>query len=343
MNYTSVIEKFDRRLLWAFFSALFFRLTVNIVLALAYRNYSLYESFYTFHLTLIFSALSFELFNLLNRKLEFKTPWINKPKRRFLKQIAAQSLMILFLYLVFMIAGYFTGFYQLYVLKIEIVNLVVLFFMLLGFNSIELGKALFFKWQQSQTELERIKIENAEFKFEMLKNQISPHFLFNSLNTVSSLIYSNKDIASEYLRKLSNVYRFVLEQQKNELILLKAELEFIKSFTYLYKLRFREMLNFTIDIDEDLHEHKVVPLTLQLLIENAVKHNIASRKRNLSIRIFTENNFLVVENNLQRKQNKEYSSNLGLENLRSRYAYVSDKEIVISETETLFKVKVPLL
>ncbi len=177
----------------------------------------------------------------------------------------------------------------------------------------------------------------------MLRNQVNPHFLFNSLNTLSSLIYENQDTAAEYIRKLSRVYRYVLEQKEKELVKLKTELDFIKAYIYLYELRFTNMLTFEIKISDESKDCFIAPMTLQMLIENAVKHNIVSKKKQLTIKISSKDEYLVISNNLQKKQIKEYSSELGLKNIKSRYAFISDKEVIVEETNEHFTVKIPLI
>ncbi len=207
----------------------------------------------------------------------------------------------------------------------------------------ELGYFLLHKWRFSLAELERFKKQNAEFRFETLINQVNPHFLFNSLNTLSSLIYENKDVAAQYIRELSKVYRYVLENKENELVLLKHDLEFLKAYIYLFELRFKDMISFEFKIEDTYLEWYIAPMTIQLLIENAVKHNIISRKKHLYLIIYTENDYLVVANSLQKKINKPYSSGLGLNNIRGRYSYLSEKKIIIEESEDFFRVKIPII
>ncbi len=214
---------------------------------------------------------------------------------------------------------------------------------ILGFDLFDLGYFLLNKWRYSLAELERYKKENVEFRFETLINQVNPHFLFNSLNTLSSLVYQNQDTAAKYIRELSKVYRYVLENKENEPVRLQNDLEFLKAYVYLFELRFSNMISFNFEIDEKKLNWYIPPMTIQLLIENAVKHNIISKKKHLQIKIFTENDYLCVTNNLQKKAQKPYSSGMGLSNIRSRYAYFSDKEVIITENESEFMVKIPLI
>ena len=197
--------------------------------------------------------------------------------------------------------------------------------------------------QVSVVQLERSKKESAEFQFEMLKSQINPHFLFNSLNTLSSLIYEDKQKASSFIRKLSEVYRRVLDTRSKYLVTLNEELEFIDSYVYLLKIRFDQKLILNIDIAEDYKERLIAPMTLQLLIENAVKHNIISEKKPLNIDIYVEDGSLAVTNKLQRKITEEKGSAIGLKNIMSRYALVTDLQVKFTENKEEFKVLVPLI
>jgi LytS/YehU family sensor histidine kinase len=209
---------------------------------------------------------------------------------------------------------------------------------------VDLGLFLLNKWRFSLAELERFKKENIEFHFEMLKNQVNPHFLFNSLNTLSSLIYTNQDTAAKFVRQLARVYRYVLENRDKEVISLKEELTFLQSFIYLIHLRFSENLKVEIEIPEKMQEKLIAPMTLQMLIENAIKHNVVSQKKPLTIQIYADMfDHITVTNNLQKKVVREYSSNIGLKNISSRYGFITDRKIIIEETGKYFKVRVPLL
>jgi len=135
----------------------------------------------------------------------------------------------------------------------------------------------------------------------------------------------------------------VLEHKEKELVKLKTELDFIKAYIYLYELRFANMLKFDINISDQLNNSLIAPMTIQMLIENAVKHNIVSKKKQLTVKITTTDEYLFVTNNLQKKPVKEYSSEMGLKNIKSRYTFVCDKEVIVEETDELFTVKIPLI
>lgn len=187
---------------------------------------------------------------------------------------------------------------------------------------------------------QKLKTDIIKLEYEALKNQVNPHFLFNSLNALTSLVAEN-DEAVRFIKKLSDVYRYVLEQKDKEIVPLERELEFVDSYAYLHKIRFGD--NFNMNINIQTQNKNVVPLSVQMLVENAIKHNIVSEDEPLEIHIFEENDYLVVENNIQLKSMVKDSSKIGLKNIKSRYAYLTDKEFIVSNKHDKFTVKVPLL
>ncbi len=199
--------------------------------------------------------------------------------------------------------------------------------------------------QRKEIEIEQLKQENLEARLELLKQQISPHFLFNSLSTLKTIVTDNK--SKNFIVQLSNVYRYLLSNnilQKDNLVSLQEELAFTKSYLYILTERFEEALQISIEVDEKFMNKRLPPLALQILIENATKHNTISVEEPLKIAIYTEkDNFLVVENNLQLKNSVEDSLGLGIKNIQDRYRLLKNKEIIISQTRTSFLVKLPLL
>ena len=201
----------------------------------------------------------------------------------------------------------------------------------------------FFKsWRKLAINEERLKREAVELQYKALKNQVNPHFLFNSLNTLSSLVYQNQETAVKFIKQLSDVYRYVLEHKDNELVKVGEEINFVEKYVFLQKIRFGENLKIEIDIPEKKNR-VVAPLSLQMLVENAIKHNIASSENPLSIHVFCENGYIIVKNNLQRKSVVKDSGGIGLSNIRSRYKFLTDKEPVVEETADKFIVKIPLI
>jgi sensor histidine kinase YesM len=185
---------------------------------------------------------------------------------------------------------------------------------------------------------------NAETRFEVLKNQVNPHFLFNSLNTINSLIVTNQQAAVNYVNNMSDVYRYVLKSHELNSISLDEELRFIKAYTNMLKGRYGNKMHIDCTIQPLYLQYQLPPMALQVLIENAVKHNIASHSKPLHIRIYINNNdMLVVENNLQQRAGAAPSTGVGLQNLNLRCKYLSNHHLIIQQTETGFSVTVPLM
>jgi 2TM domain/Histidine kinase len=198
-------------------------------------------------------------------------------------------------------------------------------------------------YQETKLKEQKIIAGTANAQFESLKNQIDPHFLFNSLNVLSSLIEENPDNAQRFTTSLSKIYRYVLEQKDKELVTVTEELAFAKTYMNLLKMRFENSITFELPENYDNLEAKVVPLSLQLLLENTIKHNVVSEKKPLHIKIFIQDNYLVVENNLQKKEVLQDRKGVGLQNIVNRYGLLSQRKVLIDESESYFKVLIPIL
>lgn len=194
-----------------------------------------------------------------------------------------------------------------------------------------------------QVEREQLLREKIQTELEALRNQVNPHFLFNSLNALADLIHEDAQRAEKYVQELSKVYRYVLEIQQRELIRLHEELAFLDSFLFLLRARFGDKLQVEFDIPEDLKSRWIVPLSLQLLFENAIKHNVVSAARPLKVRVRAEGYDLVVSNNLQVKPHPEASTGKGLDNLRNRYRLLGERVVETVSSATEFRVTVPTL
>jgi two-component system LytT family sensor kinase len=211
----------------------------------------------------------------------------------------------------------------------------------LAINLAFFSEYIFMQWKSTIQKAERLEREKALVQYDNLKNQLNPHFLFNALASLNSLIYENQDQASLFLKQLSKVYRYLLENK--EVVSLNKELEFLENYISLLKTRFGNALTIDIDIKEEDKECQTVPVTLQNLLENALKHNVLTADRPLLIRIFIEKRYLCVENSLQRKSIVENSNKQGLQKLKNLYKYLDSREVVITETKDKFSVKVPLI
>ncbi len=218
-------------------------------------------------------------------------------------------------------------------------SIVITFFVTLSIHTISFYKA----YNENKVKEQKIIAGTANAKFESLKNQIDPHFLFNSLNVLSSLIEENPENAQRFTTSLSKIYRYVLEQKDKELVSVAEELAFAKTYMNLLKMRFENSITFHLPTDFDNSEAKVVPLSLQLLLENTIKHNVVSENKPLQITIFIQDNYLVVQNNLQKKEVLQDRQGVGLQNIVSRYALLSKRKVLVEQTETDFKVLIPIL
>ncbi|WP_445457875.1 2TM domain-containing protein [Flavobacterium sp. HNIBRBA15423] len=198
-------------------------------------------------------------------------------------------------------------------------------------------------YQENKLKEQKIIAGTASAKFESLKNQLDPHFLFNSLNVLSSLIEENPENAQKFTTSLSKIYRYVLEQRDKELVSVAEELQFAKTYMNLLKMRFENSITFELPEDFGNEDSKVVPLSLQLVLENCIKHNIVSESKPLHIKISIEENQLTIKNNLQKKEVLQDRKGVGLQNIVNRYAILTKRNVLIEENENYFKVFLPIL
>lgn len=200
------------------------------------------------------------------------------------------------------------------------------------------------RMKEIQVKTERLEKESLQAQFAALKTQINPHFLFNSLSILSSLVQIDADLSEKFIDQLSKAYRYILEQKNNELVPLKTELDFIQSYVFLLKIRFEEKFDVFIDISESYRtRYNIAPLTLQLLVENAVKHNRMSSKEPLRVHILVENDDLVVRNGLQTRTQTDASTGIGLRNIINRYGLLTDRRVWVGEEHGSFVIRIPLL
>jgi LytS/YehU family sensor histidine kinase len=225
-----------------------------------------------------------------------------------------------------------------WILKSLPYTLLISFIISLMFTAIGFFKA----WKNAFVRAEKLKVEMMAYKYESLRNQINPHFLFNSLNVLSDLVYDDQAMAVKFIRQLSDLFRYVLDSRDKELVPLKDELEFIRSFTFLLKTRFEDKLKIDVDVQANPDEY-IVPMTLQLLIENAVKHNEVSEAFPLRISVRKADDCLEVENNLQPKSVGDDSKKTGLKNITQQFAFFSEKPIKIITSDERYMVRVPIL
>lgn len=199
------------------------------------------------------------------------------------------------------------------------------------------------KWKEGIVKAERLEKEKTTVMFDNLKNQLNPHFLFNALTSLNSLIREDAELASQFLQHMSKIYRYVLQHKDQRLVSVSTELAFIRNYVFLAETRFADALKISFHVKEEQMDRTIVPVTLQVLLENAFKHNVMDVSRPLHIEIFSEGDYLVIRNNLQKRKTVEGSNRQGLENLKSLYRFLTDKPLLTEEIASQFTVKVPLL
>lgn len=200
------------------------------------------------------------------------------------------------------------------------------------------------KFKAKELEAEELKHMHAQAELMAIKQQINPHFLFNNLNVLSGLVMQQSADANTFIEAFSKVYMHILANHNKELIELEKELEFLEPYFFLLKQRFPDSLNISVNVPNKYHQNYVVPVALQMLVENAIKHNVVSKKKPLSITIYANgNNTISVINNLQPRQQTAPSSNIGLNNIRKRYELTAGRQIIIEQTNEAFSVNLPLI
>ena len=216
------------------------------------------------------------------------------------------------------------------------VSLIILLFML--------SKQFLFSWRDLSLREERMRNEILVSRYEVLKNQVNPHFMFNGLNALSTLVYEDQDLAVKYIDQLSKVFRYVLQAGQQEVVTLSEEIEILNSYIFLQKIRFGDKFDVNIEFEKESKEYFVAPLVLQMLIENAIKHNEITSENPLTVDLYLENDYLIISNALRLKDIPMHeSTEMGLNNIKARYQSLSNKEVIVEETATMFKVSVPLI
>lgn len=282
---------------------------------------------------------------ILDDFLEKRFPWALNPGKRILIQLPISTLFSAVLMYVTMLL------FNAYVCEIPFnerglflsISITIGLLVSLILMAVETGLFFFRRWKESLVQVDKYKLESAQANLENLKNQVNPHFLFNNLSVLSSLVYTDQDKAVDFINQLSKVYRYLLDNKNSELVTLEEELTFIASYAYLLNIRYSPNLSIELTISEDTKSLLLPPLAIQLLIENAIKHNEISSEFPLTIELVSSNTSFEISNKINRRLSNEPSSKTGLKNIQSRYAYFTDRSIEISEDDTVFKVVIPLL
>ena len=331
-----------------FISLFFYVLLSELVFNLLGFTFFINEFFKNLYQASVYLGIAVYINAQINKQLQEKLPWQNNPIKRFITQSFLESfgtnLFVVSLFIAFRYVQLTHLNIEIYVQYRTVLIQFILFAIVIELNVVaDLARYLLKQWHQSKLQQETFDKEKAQFNLELLRNQINPHFLFNNLNTLSSLIYEDQDKASDFLRMLSKVYRNILEYKNKETVTLSEELAFFENYYQLLSIRFNEMILVEKNIDESMMQKQMIPLTLQLVMENAIKHNVVSKNHPLKITIETKRNYLFVSNVIQKKESLEFSSGLGLKILSSRYAYLSDSPFEVIKTDSTFTLKIPLL
>lgn len=294
---------------------------------------------------LVITLILVWVFNhFLTRKLDRVLPWLEHGTKRFYWQLGVGILMSLIIINI----SYFILKFGLttappnegQILSMNVIGILIL----LPTISINFGIQFLSNWKTAQVNSETFQKETIRAELTTLKNHLDPHFLFNNLNILSSLISIDTELSQTYLEKFADVYRNILKSSKEELVTLNEELRFIASYLYLLEIRFEDTIQTFIDIESKAHMLYLPPLTLQMLIENAIKHNAISEVRPLKIHISCQNGYLSVKNTLREKKvDMRNSGKTGLENIKKRYSYFTDKEVQVFKNPDNFIVKIPLV
>ncbi len=269
-----------------------------------------------------------------------KISWIERPVTRFL--VGMISTIVYTIGIIYLILLMFEWAFQLHLLGDKLTDTfqiaIVITFIISFFMH---SRTFLLNWKQATVNSEILKKENIAAKYESLKNQVNPHFLFNSFNALSNLVYEDPDKAVSFIKQLSEVYRYVLDTRDKEVVSIEEEKKFLDSYLYLQQIRFGDKLKLEVKLDGI--QSMVAPLVLQMLVENAIKHNIISEENPLTIRIYSRDNFIMIENNLQKKTIlSEDSPGIGLENIQKRYEFLSNKKVELIQNE-MFVVKLPII
>ncbi|NKI33156.1 sensor histidine kinase [Croceivirga thetidis] len=273
-----------------------------------------------------------------------KSPGLKNQKKRFLiiPLLLIPYFIISFFY-IYLVQPYFSWEYEQFtepLVAVQIITGIITFFVDIGVYE---GLHLFVELKDTHIKEEKLLKEKSSAELMVFKNQMDPHFLFNSLTTILHLIDTDSERAKKYVYKLSEVYKGLLQNNSQNLIELKEEIYSTKVYSELVNERFGNNLNVDFEVSKEDLKRMIVPFSLQVAVENAIKHNVISNKKPLTIRVFTDNEYLIVENSLQLKKLDKNQEGFGLKNISEQYKLLSDKAIIVEENQNTFVLKLPLL
>jgi hypothetical protein len=322
----------------------------GVLFTLINRQFSLRGASIVFLFSALYSFILGLGNGVINEFLNAKWDWVKQTNNRVWAGIIATiiytTLAVLFIHYIQYVLVFGNEVEILFSERFIYIHLFAIIFSL-GVATFFHAKGFMMEWKNTmnqETTQQQIVAKTETAKFETLKSQIDPHFLFNSLNVLTSLIGENPLQAEKFTTKLSKVYRYVLEQRNKELIPISEELQFAKTYMELLQMRFEDALEFQVPSSVSNSDLKIVPLSLQLLLENAVKHNVVSSSKPLKISIFEEGGYLKIQNNINTKEAiGKKSTKVGLQNIADRYGLISDEEVHIENNNKTFTVSLPLL
>jgi len=303
------------------------------------------SKFGDFILSIVITFFAWEGNIRIDEFMNHKLPWEKSIWKRILVHFLATLFYSVFVIYLFLLI------YDKYVCELpadrlnSVVNAAVLIGAMFSvfLMSVEISVQFFKKWKASLVDAEKYKQESIQAQLENLKNQVNPHFLFNNLSVLSSLVYKDQDKAVEFINQFSKVYRYLLENRSRELVELNEELTFANSYCFLLKIRFDAALQIHFQVDEQAKLKLLPPMALQILLENAIKHNEASVENPLHVDVESQGNLLIIRNNLQLRQQVESSSKTGINNILNRYKHFTTDKVKIEASTTHFIVQLPLL
>jgi len=271
-------------------------------------------------------------------------PWDKKPKLHILIEIPGICAWVSLLCL--LVSWWITSYFFNQTFHFSVTfwhNVIITNFVAFFVTTIHEGIFFYIQWKYNIQRSEDLEKSTYEAQYENLRSQVNPHFLFNSLNTLAAQVESNPEAVS-FVENLSDFLRYSLSNTGRELVPLKEEIQMLRKYKYLQQTRFGQNLEINIDVDENAQNEFIAPLALQMLVENAIKHNIISKDKPLTINIFISNNhYLSVENNLQKKIEPGRSTGIGLKNIINRYQYLTTRKVIFLESSLKYKVSIPLV
>ena len=330
-------------------------IAVSVIIPLYFFGYSLvnhipldlreilYNVTFSFSISASISIANYYTILFLDRKLS----WDRNKMKRFLIEFSLTNVIASFIITIVVISVNYLFYYhngnKNNLVQIIYSNITIAIIVNTVVVAIYEGQSLIRKWLQSLIEVEQLRREHAESKYAVLKNQVNPHFLFNSLNSLNSLIRISPEKAIEFVDKFSKIYRYVLDVSDKMVVELYQEVDFLQAYYFLQKIRFGDNLKINVTIDAKKMNDFILPLSIQMLIENAIKHNEISMYKPLNISIYVEGEYLVISNTLQRKQVFEHSNGIGLANLKERYKHFTDIEPMFYYTDNSYIAKIPII